>query len=138
MPPSFNLIDLEAALDEFGSLVPTLVRPTRATCNLALLRDKRSARAQSWASLAGIYAFTQGEELRYIGRALSSVSLSSRACDHVADRCRGDPKWDAVLDDPTSRCHIYALDPKDTVWVASLELYLIDRFAPALVNRRRS
>ena len=105
------------------------------------LQSRRALKGKDWYSRPGVYAyFTGSDELRYVGRALcGSGGLSIRVCDHVKRKYRGDPAWDAVLDDPGSFAVVFGFEESEEVWMPSLELFLHQRFGDEnLVNRRYS
>lgn len=130
--------DVRNAIEEFRARIPSMKSPQWYTHLNDAIKAPAAARKEPWGSAAGVYAFFNGAgELRYIGRALSSVGLAARVPDHLQNKCRGRDDWDKVLDDREASEEVCALAKEDAVWAPSLELFLCERFT-GLVNRRRS
>lgn len=131
-------MDVRAAVEEFVARVSGLQVAHTERVPIASLSRRRAFRDRPWYHQPGVYVFYNGRhEMRYVGRALIGVGgISARICDHVKPRYRGDPDWDAVLDDAGAWVEVWSFANDDEAWVPALELFLTGRFRPLLLNRR--
>jgi excinuclease UvrABC nuclease subunit len=97
-------------------------------------RDKKKLRSFEWAQSVGIYLFVQDDQLKYVGRALSSTGLLRRV--HEQANARGDKKWDDVIQPDATVVGVLPLTGQDEIWAASLEVHLIESFKPTFNMRR--
>lgn len=89
---------------------------------------------KEWSSKAGIYYFIQGKAVKYIGRALPSVTLGSRVKNQI--NAFGDPKWDNVIKDGDTICGVVVFPEEEWYWIPALEVYLIEKLHRPEFNKR--
>jgi hypothetical protein len=97
------------------------------------VQDKAKLFQYSWAKLGGIYVFLCSGKIEYVGRKLDS-GLGRRIYNQA--KTGGTLKWDEMLKDKKTRIAAIPLSGDDSIWIASLEVYLIEQFKP-IWNKRR-
>ncbi len=110
--------------------IPQLIHLT-----LSQAQDKEYLWKLDWASKPGVYLFFKNDQIKYVGRALTTT-LANRIFEQST--AFGDPKWDAVIKDPNTTIAVIVLEVADAHITASLEAYLIAEFRSELVNLRSS
>jgi hypothetical protein len=140
--PSFRFDQGGAAMTEeelsdhvklFTQRIAEVGVPQAARRSVQELRSAGRRLPWSWHSQPGIYAFVRDGQVVYIGRAAKDT-LGRRVVDQLRDR--GDLRWNAVLDDPSSLVIVFPFGANDWYWVPSLEVFLIERGAPGFNERR--
>ena len=118
----------------FGRIKDTTLAPNISWYRIAEIKDRNLVKWFGWAVSSGVYAFVRDEEVKYIGRALQSTGLMSRVCQQATSW--GDPKWDKVIGDSGTTVGVLPLDGELSIWIPSLEVYLINALHPPINLRR--
>ena len=131
-----NSIDVQNAVDSFMSMLKVVPPIKQDSITIEQSKDKSFLRQKVWSESPGIYLFFCQDQLKYVGRATITTGLTNRIYEQAT--AIGDPKWDAVISDSNSSVSIFYFRPEDWYWVASLEVFLIEKFSSHLVNKRKA
>lgn len=130
--PTFS--DVNESIREYFAQIPSATSPIYHQIGILEAQSKSYLKNTDWAHSAGIYLFFKNNELKYVGRALNSTGLAKRVLNQAT--AFDDPKWDDVIEDPNSSVYIFTVNREESFWVASLEVFLIQRYRNFLVNKR--
>ena len=117
MPSTDQLHEL---VKEFVGKVPSLKTPKFSEYHANRIVTERPL-SSDW--LTGVYYFSVGNEIKYVGQGTSRWGVGYRVREGLGRANK--PEWDKMLTDPECKVGIYEFDPSDWYWPCALEQFLI-------------
>jgi len=96
-------------------------------------QEKKPPPTFTWARNPGVYVIVTSSQVEYVGK-IDSAGLYFRIHQHV--ETGGALEWDEMLESPSTRIAVIPLLDDLSVWIPSLEVYLIDKLKP-FWNKRK-